>query len=104
MSFHSTVQSPRRARRTKVLMTGVLLTPAGAQKVTVRDLSRTGAHLVGASGVPGDCDAMFRRGPLFAAARVTWVSGNEAGISFYRELAEEEIDGSLLPALMHNRH
>lgn len=100
MSVHSPVESPRRTRRTKVLMTGVLLTPAGAQKVNVRDISRTGAHLVGARDIPADCDAVFRRGPLFAAARVTWVSGEEAGISFYRELGPDEIEGSLPAALL----
>ena len=100
MSFHSPVDAPRRARRTKVLMSGVLLTPAGAQKVTVRDISRTGAHLVGITDVPSDCDAVFRRGSLFAAAHVSWVRGGEVGICFYRELAPEEVEGSLPPSIL----
>ena len=100
MSMHSPIDAPRRTRRTKVLMTGVLLTPFGAQKVTLRDISRTGAHLVGATDVPEDCDALFRRGPLFAAAHVSWVRGGEVGIRFYRELTPEEIDGSLPATLL----
>jgi hypothetical protein len=103
MSVHSTIEAPRRTRRTKVLMTGVLLTPAGAQKVTLRDISRTGAHLVGTKDVPSDCDAIFRRGSLFAAARVSWVRGGEVGIQFYRELAPEEIESSLPATLLRNR-
>jgi len=100
MSMHAAIDAPRRTRRTKVLMTGVLLTPAGAQKVTLRDISRTGAHLVGAKDVPSDCDAIFRRGALFAAARVSWAGAGEVGISFYRELAAEEIAGTLPPTLL----
>jgi hypothetical protein len=84
-------------------MTGVLLTPAGAQKVTLRDISRTGAHLVGTKDVPADCDAVFRRGSLFAAAHVSWVRGGEVGIQFYRELDPEEVEGSLPVTLLRNQ-
>jgi hypothetical protein len=100
MSAHSSIGAPRRTRRTRVLMTGVLMTPAGAQKVILRDISRTGAHLAGASDVPSDCDAIFRRGSLFAAARVSWVRGGEIGISFYRELSSEEVEASLPNTLL----
>ena len=103
MSFHSSVDTPRRASRTKVLMSGVLLTPAGAQKVTLRDISRTGAHLVGTKDVPTDCDAIFRRDSLFAAARVSWVRGGEVGLQFYRELEPEEIEGSLPATILRNQ-
>jgi hypothetical protein len=102
MSAPSSIGAPRRTRRTKVLMTGVLLTPAGAQKVTLRDISRTGAHLVGASEMPTDCDAIFRRGSLFAAGHVSWVRGSDVGISFYRALSPEEIEDSLPATLLHS--
>ncbi|MFL6725733.1 MAG: PilZ domain-containing protein [Sphingomicrobium sp.] len=103
MSFHTAIEAPRRTRRTRVLMTGTLVTPDGSQKVTVRDISRTGAQVLGAKGFTADCDAIFRRGSLFAAARVAWVSGDEAGLKFYRELSEEEIDGSLPASLLRGR-
>jgi hypothetical protein len=50
--------------------------------------------------VPSDCDAIFRRGSLFAAARVSWVRGGEIGISFYRELSSEEVEASLPNTLL----
>jgi hypothetical protein len=50
--------------------------------------------------VPSDCDAIFRRGSLFAAAHVSWVRGGEVGISFYRELSPEEVEASLPNTLL----
>jgi hypothetical protein len=103
MTFHSTIESPRGAKRTRVLLKGVLMTVSGAQKVTVRDISRTGVHVVGVRGLREESDAVFSRGDLFAAARVAWVDGDEAGIRFYRDLSPEEIDGSLPTALLHEK-
>lgn len=37
--------STRNNRRTRVLMTGTLLTPQCAHKVVIRDVSPTGAHI-----------------------------------------------------------
>jgi hypothetical protein len=31
-------------------------------------------------------DALFNRGDLFAAARIVWSEGKEAGLQFYREV------------------
>jgi hypothetical protein len=110
MSLHSPIEARRRAnsataaprttKRTRVLMTGVVLTPAGARKVRVRDISRTGVQVIGARDFPVDCDAIFRRGSLFAAARIAWVRGDEAGLEFYRGLSPEEVDGSVPPAFL----
>ena len=100
MSMHEKVEMPGRTRRTRVLMNAVLVTPAGAQKVTIRDISRSGAQVAGKDKIPKDCDVLFKRGSLFAAARVAWVSGDEAGLRFYRELSPDEIDGTLPAALM----
>jgi hypothetical protein len=46
--------------------------------------------------VPPECDAILRRGPLFAAVRVVSVKDNEAQLKFYRQLSLDEI-GSILP-------
>jgi hypothetical protein len=100
MSFHSVVEASQRAKRTRVLISAMLLTPAGTQKVTVRNISRTGAQLLGAKNVPADCDAIFRRGAVFAAVRIAWVSGDEAGLKFYRQLSPEEIEGCFPAALL----
>ena len=103
MSFQSKIEAPTRAKRTRVLITGSLMTAAGMQKVTVRDVSRTGAHVIGVKNLRAECDAIFCRGDLFAAARIAWVDGNEAGLRFYRELSPEEIDGRLPGSLLRER-
>jgi PilZ domain len=100
MSFHEKLEPPQRAKRARVLMFGVLVTPVGTQKVTIRDISRIGAQVAGKDEIPKDCDVLLKRGSLFAAARVAWVSGNEAGIHFYRELSPGEVEGTLPGALM----
>lgn len=81
----------RTEKRTSVLMIGTLMTPDGAHKVKIRDISSTGAHLAGFCRMPDGCDAVFERGSLFAAARVVWSKENEAGIKFYRRLSPSEI-------------
>ena len=103
MSVHSVVAGSRRPKRTRVLMSCDLLTPVSTLKVTVRDISRTGAHIIGAKGIPEECDAILRRGALFAAVRISWVKGDEAGLKFYRQLSAEEIEGTLPGALLPQR-
>ena len=85
----------RTAPRKRVLLMGTLMTPRGAIDVRVHDISRDGAQLWGMSEIPDDCDAVFKRGSLFAAARVTWSSGRNVGLRFYRELTPDEVDSDL---------
>jgi len=82
----------RGRNRRRVLMTATLLTPGGAANVRIRDISPAGAQIVGVSGVSGSCDALLKRGSLFAAARVVWADGDEAGIQFYRTLKLEDLE------------
>jgi len=100
MSLHEKFGSPRRTGRTRVLMSGVLISPMGAHKVTIRDVSRSGAQVLLSEPIPKECDVLFRRGSLFAAARVAWVSNGEAGLRFYRELSPDEVEGTFPPAVM----
>lgn len=81
----------RTKKRSRVLMVGTLFTPDGAQKVRVRDISATGAQIVAESSVTQDCDAIFKRGAIFAAARVAWSKGRWAGLTFYRELPAADV-------------
>jgi hypothetical protein len=75
-------------------MTAVLFTPDGAQNVRVQDLSAGGARLLTNAVVRDGCDAVFKRGELFAAARIAWSAKGSAGLTFYRELSELELDGA----------
>jgi hypothetical protein len=77
--------------RQRVLMAATLVTPNGAQRIRVRDLSAGGAKILSSEPLSGEFDTIFRRGQTFAAARVVWTNGQEAGLSFYRELAPSEL-------------
>jgi hypothetical protein len=100
MSVHAKIDPPRQAGRTRVLISGALLTPEGTFKVRIRDVSRGGAQVICTDKVPAFCDVLFKRGPVCAAARVVWVNGGEAGLRFYRELSPDEIEGALPAALL----
>jgi hypothetical protein len=95
--------APRNAKRTRVLMNGTLVTPSGSLQVRVRDISMTGAQVIGPKDLPVGCDAVLHRGSLFAAARIAWRKGDEVGLKFYRELSPEEIDSSLPSSLLRDR-
>ena len=73
-------------------MTAVLFTPEGVQNVRVLDLSTRGACLLTDGQVRDGCDALFKRGELFAAAHIAWSGKATAGLVFYRELSELELD------------
>ena len=100
MSLHSPLEPPRRSKRARVLMTGLLMTPAGQKRVRIKDISRAGAQVASDEKIPAECDVLFKRGNLFAAGHVAWAADGEAGIRFYRELSPEEIDGRLPTTLL----
>lgn len=94
--------STRNTRRTRVLMTGTLLTPTCAHKVVIRDVSPTGAQVTAPDMIQSNCDAILKRGTLFVAAHVAWSDGKEAGIRFYRELSPAEVDSTFHPVVLRN--
>ena len=89
MGFQDTVL--RQPSRTRVLLAGTLFAPDMAHRVKIRDVSAGGAQLVSDDAVQSGCDAVFRRGSLFVACRIVWATGRHAGVSFYRELSQEEL-------------
>lgn len=95
MTVHAEVAGARKPKPTRVLISCELLTPINTVGVTLRDISRSSAHVIGARTVPADCDAILRRGSLFAAVRVECVKDNEAQLKFYRPLSVDEIDAIL---------
>ena len=96
----SPAKAPRQVRRARVLMSAVLHTSTGPKRVTVHDISRNGDQIASRDEIPNDCDVLFERGGVCAAARVIRVAKGEAGIRFYRELSAEEIDGTLPSTLL----
>ena len=51
MTAHSVVGGPKRPKPTRVLIVCDLLTESGNHRVTVRDISRSTAHIIGAKRV-----------------------------------------------------
>ena len=91
------IQGPRRGARKRVLMRGPLFTPDGAYVIWIRDISTIGALVSCKDRLPTDCDVIFKRGPIFAAAHIAWVNDTGAGVKFYRDLSEDVIATAALP-------
>ena len=79
-------ERPRAAGRNRVLWVATVLTHEGRHRVRVRDLSKTGAHVLADGPLPAGSDAIFEHGDEFVAARIAWSNEAEAGIQFYRDL------------------
>jgi hypothetical protein len=92
------IKPHRAVSRSRVLMTGTLMTREGAVAVRIRDISAVDAQIWAPSPVPCNCDAILKRGSFFAAARVLRSSERTVGLQFYRELSDEEF-----AAAFHNR-
>jgi hypothetical protein len=100
MSVQGKIEPGRGGDGTRVLMSGLVVTAEGRLNVTIRDVSRTGAHVVSRDELPNGSDVLLKRGPLVAAAHVAGVSGKEATLSFYRELSPDEIERALPAAVL----
>ena len=90
------LQSSRKGERKRVLMRGPVYTPAGAFVVWIRDISAQGASVSGEDALPTDCDVIFKRGGLFAAARIAWSNATGAGLKFYRDLSDDAVAAATL--------
>ena len=84
-------QSKRDGGRTRVLMFAKLLAPDGVQTVRVCDISPSGARVAAKMDLSNGGDVIFKRGGLFAAARITWTEGKQTGLKFYRKLSADEL-------------
>lgn len=89
--------SPRREQRTRVLMRGIVFAPEGAAMVWIRDISSNGARVTADDPLPADCDVIFKRGPIFAAAHVTRSDRSGASLQFYRSLDDQALNSARLP-------
>jgi hypothetical protein len=100
MSMHEKPEIARRGRRAQVYMSGELSTPTGETKVTIRDISASGAHIISEQPLGSASLVYLKRGTLCAAAHVAWVNGNEAGLRFERELSPLELKQSMPTAIL----
>jgi hypothetical protein len=91
------IQGPRKGSRKRVLMKGTLFTPDGAYVIWIRDISTTGALISSKDRLPTNCDVIFKRGPIFAAAHIAWANDTGAGVKFYRDLSEDVVATATLP-------
>jgi hypothetical protein len=88
---------PRKDQRTRVLMRGTIFSPDGAVVVKIREISQVGAHVCGEDPLPAECDVIFKRGTIFVAAHIRWSDRTGAGIEFYRNLTDEELQSAHIP-------
>ena len=77
---------PRKLDRKHVLLSAIVISPEGAQAARIRDLSSSGVHVFCNRPPTIDSDVIFKRGDVFAAARVAWSDKDEAGLEFYRQV------------------
>jgi hypothetical protein len=91
------IDGPRKGARKRVLMKGTLFTPDGAYTIWIRDVSNTGALVSCKDRLPIDCDVIFKRGPIFAAAHIAWSNETGAGVKFYRDLSDDIVAAAALP-------
>jgi hypothetical protein len=91
------VQTNRKQERKRVLMRGTVFTPDGAFVVWIRDVSNNGAWVSAQDRLPTGCDIIMKRGPVFVAGRITRSDESGAGITFYRDLAADEVASAVLP-------
>lgn len=97
------IPAPLPRERKRVLMRGTVYAPGGAHLIWIRDISRTGALVSSETPLDEECDVIFKRGPIFAAAHVVWVKGGSAGLQFYRPLPEEKLLLASRPVPGHDR-
>ncbi len=77
-----------------MLMIATVYAPDGAHQVRVRDISVSGAQLASEGSIPVESDVIFKRGTIFAAARVVWSDERQTGLRFYRDLTSQELDST----------
>ena len=95
MSVYTKLEAARRTDRKRVLMVATLMTCEGSKRVRIRDFSSKGAQVVLESDTEvAKCDVLLKRGDLCAAAKVAWIKGDEIGLTFYREISQEELASS----------
>lgn len=87
----STACQNRRHRRPNVLMAAALELSGASVPVTLRNLSAYGALVEGDKLPVEGAEILFRRDALAVSAKIAWVRGRRAGLSFNYELPPETL-------------
>jgi hypothetical protein len=91
-TFAPDAEAERGVRQSRVLMNAELVGAAGRSSVRIRDLSLTGAHVTCDVPLAVHTDILFCKKQACVPARIAWVRGKSAGVTFYRELSDSEGD------------
>ena len=81
----------RRSPRRRVLIAGLLDTPAGSLEVKLRNVSSTGALLETAAPPAMHSRVTFRRGTMIVPGQVVWVRAGACGIHFDSPIDEAQL-------------
>jgi len=73
-------------------MTGTLVMQDGNQQVRIHDISPTGALVSTDVKLTTSTEVFLKKLPIWAAAWVAWTDDKNAGLKFYRELSQDEVD------------
>ena len=86
------IRRSRNTNRKRVLMTGTLVMQDGNQQVRIHDISPTGALVSTDAKLKAMSEVFLKKLPIWAAAWVAWTEEKNAGLKFYRELSQDEVD------------
>lgn len=89
--YEASTPQNRRQRRSNVLMAAALELSGASIPVKLRNLSADGALVEGEQLPVEGAEVIFRRNELAMPARVVWVRGGRAGISFKDNLPPETL-------------
>ena len=73
-------------------MTGTLVMQDGNRQVRIHDISPTGALISTDVKLSTSTEVFLKKLPVWAAAWVAWTEEKSAGLKFYRELSQDEVD------------
>jgi hypothetical protein len=98
MNVKEKIIRKRSETRTRVLMSGTLVSASGSHPVLVRDVSADGAQVYADKSITQGQDVCLTRGPIFVAAYVAWNRNGVAGLKFYHPLSASEVAAGLTAA------
>lgn len=84
-----TDQQARKAGRKHVFMNAVIISEGGSHSARIADLLSTSVRISCNNPPLANREVIFKRGSVFAAARVAWADQTSARLEFYTEVDAE---------------